>query len=259
MKNILVSIKLLVLFFIIQNYSFAQTYDTVFKANLFETQKNTVKASFQYDETGSSFNGKFKLTIDNISINDSCEYSYDYFEVKVVDIYKNDDYREIAILYYFGESPEYMIYRYTGKKIISLGMISSMDEPEFKGNGVVKASSWMGFWRLKYEYIFNDKKMKFDEKIKDEVDVVFYEGFENKFTVKEKFSIYKERDKNSEVVTTFRNGDVISILKAYIKVKCEDNYKDPCIWYLIKDSKGNKGWLQLKDFQEKVDGIPWAG
>jgi hypothetical protein len=32
-----------------------------------------------------------------------------------------------------------------------------------------------------------------------------------------------------------------------------------CVWYLIENSKGVQGWVILKDFMEKVHGIPWAG
>lgn len=250
----------LVLFqFLIMNISFANTYDTTYKANLFESQKNTIKVSFYYDEEGKYFSGKFKVTIDGINIEDSTDSALDFFESKVVDLDKSDDFKEIAVMTYFNESTEYKLFRFTGKKIISLGSVFSMDEPQINGNGKVKATGWMGFWSYDFEFVLNKDKMKYEPVYKDEYPVKFYEGYDGEIVVKENFNTYKERDINSEIVTKFKVGDKLKILKAYTKGKCNYEYKDFCFWYLIEDKDGQKGWLQLIDFNDKVTGIPWAG
>lgn len=234
--------------------------DTAFTANLFESTKSSIKVKYGCDETGTYFDGKFTLTIDGISIKDSCEDAYDGMEAIVIDLDKKDDFREIALFYYFSINASYQIYRFDGKKIIPLGLVYSNDMPVLPGDGTVKATGWMGFWSYDFEFRLNKSKMKYEPVYKDEYPVKFYEGFDGEIVVKESFSTFKDRDKNSSVVTKFKKGDKIQFIKAYVKVKCDDiDYNDPCFWYLIKDKEGKKGWLQLKDFQEKVEGLPWAG
>ncbi len=250
---------LISILFFVNNLSYATSYDTTFRANLYESEKNTVKITIYYDEEGKYYNGKYKIAVDRVSIMDSTESVMDYFVVKVIDLDTDDDYKEIVICTYFNDNTDYILYRFTGKKIISLGLVSSMDEPIINGDGTVKAIGWMGFWSYDYEYVFNEKKMKYEPIFKDEYPVKFYEGFEQDIKVIESFNTYKERDKKSGIVTKFKPGDKIKLIKAYTKVKCDVDYTEMCFWYLIQDKNGKKGWLQLKDFSDKVEGIPWAG
>jgi hypothetical protein len=246
-------------FFIFSSLS-AKSYDTTFTANLFESKKNIVKISFEYDEQGLYFNGKYIINIDGVMLKDSCEDSYDELEATVVNLDKNDDCKEIAIVSFFSINTTYQLYRFNGKKIMSLGQVYSNDKPELVGNGKVKAVGWMGFWSYDFEFVLNENKMKYEPVYKDEYPVRFYEGYEGEIIVTESFTTYKEKDKNSSAVTKFKKGDKIKILRAYTNVKCgEDENRESCFWYLIQDKEGKKGWLQLKDFQEKVEGLPWAG
>jgi hypothetical protein len=258
MKNYFIFFPVIILLLCI-NTSFASNYDTTFKAKLFEDKIVTVKAAFGYDEEDKYSNGIFKLTVEGLSILDSTELPLDYFEVRVIDVDKKDDFREVAVYSNVMDNIEMQIYRYDGKKLFSLGRVYSMDEPVLKGDGKAKATGWMGFWKYDFEFVFNKNKLTFEPVYKDEYPVVFYEGYDGEIVVKESFKTYKERDIKSEVVTKFKEGDKIKILKAYTKVKCDEGYKDYCFWYLIEDKHGNKGWLQMKDFVEKVEGIPWAG
>jgi hypothetical protein len=257
MKKIIIVLSLVLIFYSI---SFAKNYDTTFTANLVESKKSTVKISFEYDESGQYFNGVFTLNIDGIILKDSCTDAYDGLEATVVNLDKKDEYQEIAIVTYFSINMSYQMYRFNGKHITPLGDVYSNDKPVFVGNGVVKATGWMGFWSYDFEFMLNKDKMKYEPIYKDEYPVKFYEGFEGEIVVLESFSIFTDRDKKSSVVTKFKKGDKIKILRAYIKVKCEeDESNESCFWYLIQDKEGKKGWLQLRDFQEKVEGLPWAG
>ena len=53
------------------------------------------------------------------------------------------------------------------------------------------------------------------------------------------------------------------IIKADLSPTCkyedgtDDNFS--CDWYLFKTEDGKQGWCRLKDFQENVDGLIWAG
>ena len=53
----------------------------------------------------------------------------------------------------------------------------------------------------------------------------------------------------------------IYIVKADIRENCkgEDNWPESCNWYFIRTKDGTEGWIMLKEFQDKVEGIPWAG
>lgn len=244
---------------IFQNISFASSSDTTFKANLYESQKNSVKVSMHYDGTGQYLDGLYTITVDGYKITDSTQNALDYYELKVVDLDKDDDYREIAICSYFNDNSEYQLYRFTGKKVISLGWVSSMDTPVFPGDGTVKSKGWMGFWSFDYKFVYNTSTKKYEPVYEEEYPVKFYEGYDQDIVVKESFNTYKEKDTKSEVVSKFKQGDVIKLIKAYTKEKCDIDYGELCYWYLIQDKNGKKGWLQLKDFMDKVEGLPWAG
>jgi hypothetical protein len=256
MKKSLFIFLLLLVFY---SLAFAKDYDTTFKANLIESKNNIVKISYQYDEKEEYFTGKFTVNIDGISILDSTESSGDVFETKIVDLDKNDEYKEIAITSYFNDISSYQLFHFTEKKIINLGTVYSMEQPLFTGKGNVKCKKWMGFWILDFEYVLNEDKMKLEEKYKDEYPIKFYEENKMDIIAKEDFNIYKERNKKSDIAVKLKEGEKIKVLKAYIKVTCEDEYKDWCFWYLLENKDKKKGWIQLKDFQDKVSGLPWAG
>lgn len=259
MKNIIINIPFIFLLsFFLNQISYSETYDTTFNANLFKSKKSIVKISFTEDVHGNK-TGVYDITIDGKKIKDSTNSFLNLFQLKIVDMDESDDYKELAIVAYYSEFSEYNLYRFDGKKITGLGTITSLDEPVFNGDGTAKSREWMGFWSCNYEYVLNEKKMKYEPVYEDEYPVKFYEGFSYDIIVKESFSTYEKRNKKSDVVTKFKPGDKIWILSAYIKVKCEGDNREACFWYLIKDKDGNEGWLQLKDFQNKVEGIPWAG
>lgn len=258
MKKYLLITVLLFLIISSWNFSIAQSNDTTFKANLFESKKNTVRVLFHTDDA-KYMSGLFTITVDKISYTDSSQNAMDFYEVKVVDLDNNDDYKEIAVCTYFNENTEYQLYRFDGKKIISLSTVTSMDVPIFLGDGTVKSKGWMGFWSYDYYFILNESKMKYEPVFKDEYPVKFYEGFDQDIKVIESFNTYKERNVKSDIVTKFKPGDKIKLIKAYTKVKCDVEYTEMCFWYLIQDKDGKKGWLQLKDFSDKVEGLPWAG
>jgi hypothetical protein len=258
-KKIYVILYLSLILFFFCKLSIAGNLDTTLKVNLFESQKNSVKISFLFDESNTYLNGVFTISIDGFNYTDSTQNALDYYELKIVDLDKDDDYKEIALVTYMNDFSEYLLYRFTGKKIISLGWVTSMNEPIFTGEGTVKAKGWMGFWSYDYSFVYDKTKKKYVPVYKDEYPVVFYEGFEGEIIVKENFSTYKEKDIKSDVISKFKPGDKIKLLKAYINVKCNNDFGESCYWYLIQDKNGKKGWLQLKDFMDKVDGLPWAG
>ena len=250
----------LFLFLFLSTLSFAESRDTSFTANLIDGEKaNKIKISFNSVEREKAVMHIFTFTIDGIKYIDSTDGGIDEFTVLIMDIDKDDDYKEIVLQSF--EEPEiyYNIFRYNSKKILNLGEARSMDELILKGDGILRATGWMGFWSYKYEYELNNKN-KFEAKYKDTYDIKFEEGVPTLITVEEGFNLYKDKDKKSDVVVKLKKGDKFEFVKAFINIKnCENELKDLCFWYLLKKKNGDKGWIQLKDFQNKVTGIPWAG
>ena len=240
--------------------SVAKTYDTSFSASLYGKVKSKVSVSFEYNKKEKFLNGAFELKIDNLSIKNSFNDSYVEMGALVIDIDKKDDYKEIAVACFSDLNTGYMIYRYNGKEITYLGEVFSDAKPVIPGDGTIKAEKWMGFWECDFDFIFNKDKKLFEPAFNDEYPMKYYEGYDKQIVVLYPFSTYKERDKNSVVVTNFVKDDVVKILKAYIKTNIEvDDNIEYYYWYLLEDKNGNKGWIQLRDFMEKVDGMPWTG
>ena len=77
------------------------------------------------------------------------------------------------------------------------------------------------------------------------------------------FKLLKERDDNSPVAVYLKPKTKLMIVKADLSPTCkyedgtDDNFS--CDWYLFKTEDGKQGWCRLKDFQENVDGLIWAG
>ena len=66
---------------------------------------------------------------------------------------------------------------------------------------------------------------------------------------------------NSKGLYEINPNTEIFLIKADIRTNCneEDGWREGCHWYFIKTKEGTEGWIMLKDFQDKVEGIPWAG
>lgn len=145
-----------------------------------------------------------------------------------------------------------------GNKIDSIYTFWSMNLPEIEERGVIKVTSWMGFWSANYEYHFKDNKLTTvyaDEyKIPEEIN-------ENNIIVKTTLQLRSKKDENTKPSIEIKPGTRIFIEKADLRNKCksEDRYEDGCNWYYIKSKDGKGGWIMLIDLQDTVEGIPWAG
>lgn len=175
-------------------------------------------------------------------------------EARVVKI-NNKSYLLVTNMDYYGfESTLF----YFNKKIDSIGTIWSLERPEVNIKGIIKVSNWLGFWSADYEYHLVNNKL--EAKYKDE-----YTMPDNltEFEIKTKEKIYLHSSKmiNAKGLYEIKPNTQIFILKADISVKCkeEDSWQESCYWYFIRSKDGTEGWIMLKDFSEKVEGIPWAG
>ena len=232
-----------------------------------------ISAEFLYSKTDTTFTNDLNVdgTPDKISLNsnqDDGTYTlkvnnekFIYFPETLEDIYAGVvrlNYKKYLVVCnnaYYGY--ETVIFEY-GTKLDSIGMFWSMDFPEFEERGVIKVSNWMGFWSAAYEYhIENNKLIPVYEKeyaIPESVN-------ENVMKTTETISLKESKQEKSKTAYEIKKGTRIYILKADISNKCktDDTYEDACNWYYFKSSDGKAGWIMLKDFQDKVEGIPWAG
>ncbi len=188
--------------------------------------------------------GEFKLTIDNKMVLDKFDDG-DTDGFQVIDIKKNDSYKEIAV-HTTGSSDddEYMIYWYDGKDIIFMDHLSRW--PTFNGNGIVYVNGWEGFWSSRDKYLLDDtnRKLELIEQF------AYYVGVTVK--VKNAFEIYKEKELINKVALLKEGSEIELILCD----KSNQEYFD--YKYLIKSSSGLLGWADFTQIGNNTEGLQFA-
>jgi hypothetical protein len=199
----------------------------------------------------------FTLRINNAEIKGKFNYAYSS-DLQIIDMYRNDNLKEVIVKGY-GNSDEtdMFFYQYIDGKIVEVGHLPSNFGVETDGNGTLTEHAWMGFWTIRIRYDFNTRK-KTLTKIHEE----FYD-VNLECEVNNSFKLLRDRDDNSETAAMLKPKTKLTIVKADVSPVCKtpDGYDDSffCDWYFIKASDGSEGWVRLKDFYEKVDGLIWAG
>ncbi|MBN8585368.1 MAG: hypothetical protein J0M37_09745 [Ignavibacteria bacterium] len=241
---------LLLLFFAFNLNS--QVRDTAFTLDInFDREDEKIICS--YDER----THEFTLKINDQTISHQFMDSYDY-AVEVIDMNRNDNLKEVIVKGY-GNSDQSDMYffQFINGKIVPCGHLPSNFGIEVTGNSEITEHAWMGFWTAKIRYDF-DTKNKTLTRINDE----FYD-VNQECEVKTPFRLLVKRDDNSETAVTLAPKTKLTIIKADITPVCkyEDGTDDDfsCDWFLFKTSDGKQGWCRLKDFQQNVDGLIWAG
>lgn len=254
-------IILIVLFiFFTPDFLYSETSDTTFSANLNNDNiLDIVSVKFMMDTSNIESMGCYVIKINDLTYIDSSFADFE-FEVKVMDINKDDVFNEIFIQSGMNDYNNYNVFRFTGKNIFKLGEVFGIDTINVPSNGKIFARAWMGFWYYDFYYTLNPDKMILEKKEKDMYDIKTYSDMEQyPIVVESAFVTYKERVDNSDVKFKTRKGEKIKLLKAYINVKCDGEDTSFCFWYLIQNSKGEKGWARMRDFYDRVSGIQWAG
>ncbi|MCX6158282.1 MAG: hypothetical protein WCK13_07795 [Ignavibacteriota bacterium] len=220
--------------------------------------------TFVYDLNGDDKKETIKLTANEeegtmvLEVNKS-KFTYmpssaAYTEVKVVWI-KDKAYLLVSNVDYYGFESSLFSF---DKKIDSIGSIWSLDKPEITNSGILKVNNWMGFWSADYEYHLINNKL--EAKYKDEYNLSEHLK-ENVIKTTEKIYLHSGKMVNSKGLYEIKPNTQIFIQKADIREKCkgEDEWQESCYWYFIRSKDGTEGWIMLKEFQDKVEGIPWAG
>jgi hypothetical protein len=182
------------------------------------------------------------------------EYSY----AELIDIDKNDGYMEIAIIDVGpSDGHDTYLFRFTGE-IIPLGTISGMSAPETTGDGTAQGYWWMGFWGFNKMYKLDNELNRLLEVTSETYPVGDIEA-----EVTQPFTIIADRVEGTDKVATLTPGTKIKIVEADIKPICinAQGYQDDdeCDWFRVLTEDGTTGWVQLKDFRDKVEGLIWAG
>lgn len=241
-----------ILLFLISSGLFASTGDTTLNVDLnFDGKKETVKLTHKGEEQD------FTLQINDAVAKAKFEYAYGS-DIQIIDINRNDNLMEVIVKGYGNsDQSDMFFFQYVDGNIVKCGHLPSNFGVDTDGSGVVTEHGWMGFWTIKFRYQF-DTKRKTLTRLEEE----FYE-VNQECEVKNPFKLLAERNDNSETVVTLKPKTKLVIVKADIGPKCKtpEGYPDDffCDWYYFRTEDGKEGWVRLRDFQENVDGLIWAG
>ncbi len=245
MKNF---IAFIFVFFAIYSISFSAPRDTSVSFSLNnDGKKDNIKLIFDED------NLRMELKVNSSAFAYDAVSSGDFY----LNIVKSTDGKNLLMV----TSPDYygflsVVFAYNGK-IDSLGELFSLDLPEIS-SGTVKANHWLGFWSADVEYILTGKDVSI--KYRDEYIMPDFLK-EHIKTTTEKIFLHSSKMINAKGLYEVPKGVRIEFLKADIRNKCTepDSWYEGCNWYLIRTSTGTEGWIMMKDFSDKIEGIPWAG
>jgi len=166
---------------------------------------------------------------------------------KIIDINKNDSYKEILIA---GEDPggssRSKIYWFDGKQLLFMDMLHS---PKVSGNGFVYDDTWQGFWMKRDKYILN----KQTHKLAVVPQFAYYVGVKD-IVVKNWFTIYSDQKMTKKLATLSKNSKIEILL---CDTRNSSNEND--FIYLIKSKTGLVGWTTLEILQQNCEGFNNAG
>lgn len=241
-------ILLMVILIITKSLFAYERTDTTFTCDLNgDDKKETVKAIIDENE------GLITIKVNDAAFTYMPSSTTD-FELKVIWI-KDKAYLMSTNIDFYGF--ESSLFSYEGR-LDSIGSFWSLDRAEISNSGIIKVNNWLGFWSADFEYHLNNNKLV--AKYKD-----VYTNFDNlkehEIKTIEKIYLHSEKMMNAKGLYEVKPNTRIYILKADIREMCKDenSWQESCNWYFIRSKDGTEGWIMLKDFQDKVEGIPWAG
>ena len=224
------------------NIALAQSQELVFSK---QTDLNSDKV---VDKISLTQNDDMTLTlaIGNAKKNFECEQG-DVAGFKIVDINKNDIFKEIEII---AEGPGGEIFTklfwFDGKEIYLMNSFKGY--LTIKGNGIVYADNQESFWTRRSKFILD----KLTHKLKETPQFAYYVGIEN-ITVKNYVSIYADENLTQKTATLSKNSKITILL---CKKHKSDENKDI---YLIKSKSGLTGWIKYSELEKNCSGFNFAG
>ncbi len=251
--------KILFLFLLFLTYvSYGNAQESIKDTTIYANLNNDgiidkINVRFSIDEKEGGMD--YTLTINGNSLTGRFEYS-EYGEVMLMDINSGDNFKEIAIVGYgMNDFNDFHLYTLRSKPRY-IGEASGVFNLETTGNGYATCEYWMGFWSLKKKY-----KLIYEGTFLREIEEEEY-PLNQECTATDSFKLLTCREDNSSVSVEVKAGDKLVIIASDIRpMKDAGDYIDDYsyIWYKIKTSTGKSGWIRLINFQEKVEGLIWAG
>lgn len=217
----------------------------------FDSRDETVKLKYIPD------NLDFSLTINNQSVTGVFMDAY-AAEIEILDIDKNDGLREIVVKGYgSSDQTECFFYQFRNGKIAKCGYLPSNLGIKADGSKILKETNWMGFYSLEIKYEFDSRAGTLTPVTEELYEVNI------PAEVKEEIVLLKYRNDDSERSAVLKPGTKITLLKTDITPACEygtdARFDMMCDWFLIKTYDGREGWIRLNMFNEKIEGLIWAG
>lgn len=231
---------------------YSKTADSTLNIDLnFDSREETVKLKYVPD------NLDFTLSVNNQSVSGVFMDAYDAV-IEIVDIDRNDGLREIVVKG-FGSSDqtECFFFHFKDGKIVKCGYLPSNLGIKADGSKILTEINWMGFYSIENKYEFDSRAGTLTP-ISEELYEVNIPA-----EVKEEFVLLKYRNDDSERSAVLKPGTKITLVKTDITPVCElgtdSRFDMMCDWFLIRTSDGREGWIRLNTFNEKVEGLIWAG
>jgi hypothetical protein len=198
--------------------------------------------SVQWDRVGK----QFVLNVGSITFRHTAG-DFEVRGVSVIDIDGGDKWKEVVVHMGLLSGDYYnrtFVYGFDGNELKELGYTHNL--AEVRGNGIVLADWWMGFWNLREKYTLDREAWKL-HRVPQELYFVGAEA-----TVKQSFPIVHS-SKDKAVVANLAEGSKIQVLASTpVDPKTLD------CWYLVKSSSGLLGWTKHKNLRNKTEGLPWS-
>ena len=232
--------KLLLLLFISINAGFSQNLYKYFAKSDLNSDKIVDEIRLKSADYTTTLFVNNKSVI--VSFDDA-----DIIGFKIIDIDKNDFYKEILIV---GEEPGGLlrskIYWFDGKQ---LHFMSMFNNPKISGNGFVYDDTWEDFWMKRDKYILNKKTHKFATV----PQFAYYVGVKD-IVVKNWFTIYSDKKMTKKLATLSKNSKIEILLCDTLNSNNENDFI-----YLVRSKTGLVGWVTSKILQKNCKGFNYAG
>jgi hypothetical protein len=163
----------------------------------------------------------------------------------VIDLDSGDKRKEVAVHTGLTDQDKRVdLYAFDGKGLKPLGSVPTLTE--VRGNGIILADSWQGFWSRRDKFTLDAKKGKVSEVPQE----LYHVGAEA--TVKKPFPLAASRTDKAPVAT-LAQGSRIQVIAA-APLKGGKGYL-----YLVKSATGLLGWATAGDLSGHTEGLPFAG
>lgn len=170
-------------------------------------------------------------------------------EVAVQDIDDDDGQRELILTTIgSGDAVDHRVVRLGGTgPVISTVLFGSLT---FPGQGLVQAKQWMGFWSITRNYRLDEGTMSW-QVIPQELYELNVAG-----KITKAVTLLATREPKAKPASKLKPKTVVTIVGCIPTNPMGATEGED--WYQIKTATGATGWLQLKDFRDKIT-LPWEG